>query len=83
MYSSEHRCVGALPSMTVAIKAQRLLLAQGISSEVISLTGKETKRGCAFGIEFSCEQEGAVRSMLRAARVPVSQFFQKGGNTAT
>ena len=70
-------CVGALPSMTAAIKAQRFLLLQGISCEVVSLSGKETKRGCAFGVEFDCEQESAARAALRAARVPVSQYFKK------
>ena len=71
------KCVGARPSMTVAIKAQRALLAQGLVGEVVSLSGKETKRGCAFGLEFPCEQESAVRAVLRAARVPVSQYFQR------
>ena len=70
-------CVGALPSMTVAIKAQRILLAQGIACEVVSLSGKETKRGCAFGVEFPCARESAVRTALRTARVAVSQYFQK------
>ena len=71
------RCVGALPSMTAAIKAQRILLAKGLAGEVVSLSGKETRRGCAFGLEFPCEQESAVRATLRAARVAVSQYFKK------
>ena len=59
-YKSDEKGVAAIGSMTAAIKAQRTLAASGIASEVISLSPGETRRGCAYGIEFACSQSNNV-----------------------
>lgn len=71
-------CRAALGAMSAAIRAERVLLDAGISAQVVALERTETKRGCAFGVEFSCAEEARARAALRAARISVSQFYKKG-----
>lgn len=78
-YKGEEKSVAAIGSMTAAIKAQRVLTASGIAAEIISLSPNETRRGCAYGIEYAMALDTNVRSALRAARISVSQYFRKGG----
>ena len=78
-YKSEEKGVAAIGSMTAAIKAQRALAASGITVEIISLSPGETRRGCAYGIEYPLRLDTNVRNALRAARISVSQYFRKGG----
>lgn len=77
--NSNRGCIAAVSSVTLAIKAQRTLSSSGIPSEVISLTADQTRRGCAYGLEFSCAEESNVRTLLRTAHIPVSQYLKKGG----
>ena len=78
-YRSEEKSVAAIGSMTAAIKAQRVLAVSGITVEIISLSPGETRRGCAYGIEYPLRLDTNVRNALRAARISVSQYFRKGG----
>lgn len=78
-YKNEEKGVGAIGSMTAAIKAQRALASSGIAVEIISLSPNETRRGCAYGIEYPLRLDTNVRNVLRAARISVSQYFRKGG----
>lgn len=77
-YTKKGYCVAALGGMTTAQKAARALAAQGIFSEVIGLSAGETKRGCAFGVSFDCAAAESVRSALKNAGIPVSQYLQRG-----
>ena len=72
-------CTAAIGPMTMAIKAQRALLDAGISAEVRALSPAQTKRGCAYGITFPCTAWKAVRALLSAAGVSVSQYLGKSG----
>lgn len=83
MYSNANQsefCVAAVSSMTVAIRAQKALMAVGVQGEVISLPPHATKRGCGWGVEFPAASELTARSTLRTAKIPVSQYIRKGGN---
>lgn len=71
--------IAVIGSMTAAIKAQRALAGADVSVHVVSLSPRDSKRGCAYGIEFPIEMEGAVRFVLRRDRIPVAEFLQKGG----
>lgn len=72
------KTVAAIGAMTAAIKAQRALAAAGLAAEVIALSPEQTRRGCAYGIEFFEAEERAVRAALAAARIHPSQFISKG-----
>ncbi len=76
--STRRSCIAALGPMTAAVKAQRALLSAGIHAEVVALAPEDTRRGCAYGVEFSCNREGEARTALRAARLSVSQYIEKG-----
>ena len=69
--------IAATGSVTAAMHAERALRAAGVSAEVIALDPNQTKRGCAFGITFSADDEAAARRALRAARIFVSQYLTK------
>ena len=72
------RAVAAIGAMTAAIKAQRALADEGIAVEVIALSPEQTRRGCAYGIEFLKADERRVRAALAAVHITPSQFFSKG-----
>ena len=70
-------CIAAISSLNISIKAQKALAGGGIFSKVISLEPSATRRGCAYGLEFSCAEENTVRSLLRRAGVFPSEFIEK------
>ena len=71
-------CIAAIGSMTMAIKAQRALLNQGLAARVVALSPGETKHGCAYGVGFSCALESGVRATLQGAHIAASQFMKRG-----
>lgn len=77
-YTKKGYCVGAMPSMTAALKASRALTAHGIFAEVISLSAGETKRGCAFGVSFDCDAVDQVRAIFKSNAIAVTQYLQRG-----
>ena len=68
----------AVGAMTLAVKAQMLLLQAGVPATVVQLDPTETRRGCAYGVEFAAVNELTVRATLRAARISVSQYIDGG-----
>ncbi len=70
-------CVAAIGSMTLCMKAQRVLGAAGIHARVISLSPEETRRGCAFGVSFPVQAQVVAAAQLRHAKIPVSEYFTK------
>ena len=77
MNKSRGTCVAAIGSMTAAVGAERALAANGIESEVVALSPEETRRGCAWGVEFDATLERAARATLHYARISVSQYFKR------
>lgn len=77
MNKSRGTCVAAIGSMTAAVGAERALAANGIESEVVALSPEETRRGCAWGVEFDATLERAARATLHCARISVSQYFRR------
>ena len=77
--TQKKKTVAAIGAMTVAIKAQRALASEGIAAEVIALSPEQTRRGCAYGIEFSCAELKSAKSTLGASHLPVSEYFSGGG----
>ena len=75
-FSPAH-CRAALGPVTAALRAKRALAEHGIPAEVVSLAPEESRRGCAFGIEFPCIKESAVRSVLRGSHISVSEYLKE------
>ena len=68
-------CIATIPSINICIKAQKALADNKIFCKIISIDPKLTKRGCAYGIEFSCSEEKNVKSILRRVGIYPSQFL--------
>ena len=62
-------CRIALGSMTVAMKAQRILSRNAIRADVVKISSDENTKGCVYGIEFSCALSGNIRVILDNAGI--------------
>ena len=65
-------CTVSTGSMTMAIKARRLLMQRNITVAVRELATQSTRRGCIYGIEYPCELSGNILSVLREADIEVT-----------
>ncbi len=74
MTSYKGSCSAELQSMTMAQKAQKTLAAAAIPVEIIKLSSSSARRGCSYGIEFSCNQKNNVVGVLTAAGLAVKKW---------
>ena len=64
-------CNVALGSVTEAMKAQRVLSAAAIPSDVIKVDKARRHGGCIYGLSFACSQERNVRTLLNSSGIAV------------
>ncbi len=64
-------CFFDLGSVSSAIAAQKVLASAAIYAEVIKREGTTRSGGCAYGIEFSCQQANNVRAVLRSSNIRI------------
>ena len=69
-------CVASLRSMTIALKAKKVLNEAFIDCEIIKLEPHMTKRGCAYGIKFDCINIYSVEKVLKQIRVKYTEIFR-------
>ncbi len=69
-------CRASTGSMTMAIRARRTLLAEGVTVSVKKLSAGVEKRGCIYGIEYSCELSGNIFSLLRSKGIEIEPFYR-------
>lgn len=69
-------CVASLRSMTIALKAKKVLNEAFIECEIIKLEPHMTKRGCAYGIKFDCINIYSVENVLKQNRVKYTEIFR-------
>ncbi|MBQ7293477.1 MAG: DUF3343 domain-containing protein [Clostridia bacterium] len=72
-------CTAAIGSLTATMKAHSALSTSGIGTKIVKLDPSMTKRGCAYGIEYSCSDHKAVRSALNEAKISVTSYIKGGG----
>ena len=72
-------CTAAIGSLTIAMKALSALEQAGIFARIVKLDPSMTRKGCAYGIEYSCESHKAVRSAFNAANISASSYIKGGG----
>ena len=70
-------CYAEFGSVTLAMKARAALAAAAIPSEVIKLQSS-SRRGCVYGLSFSCQQLANARTVLNNSRIPTKRF--EGGD---
>ena len=65
-----NECTAEIGSVTQAMRAEQALAAAAIPSRVIK-TQSSSKRGCVYGISYSCAQERNVSTVLANARIAI------------
>lgn len=80
MIDSRAECRVELGSMTLALKAQKILGAAAIPSTVIKLSAEGRGRGCSYGLRFSCAQRRNLFSLLENERIRVREIEWKDGS---
>lgn len=73
MRMTSNDCWAAIGSMTQAMKAQKALANAAIPSTVIK-SDSSLRRGCIYGLSFSCAQEKNVGVVLSSARIAVKEW---------
>lgn len=73
MKVNDRECFAELGSVTMAMKAQKALAAAAIPSSVVK-TESSSRRGCSYGIRFSCNQWSNVRTVLFGAGITVKEW---------
>lgn len=74
-------CIAAIGSLTLSLKAQRMLQAAGLAAEVLALSREETRQGCAYGVSFPCNVRNQVRNTLAAQRLFPTQYIERKSTT--
>lgn len=74
-------CIATIPSLNTCIKAQKALSSYGYYCKVVSVDPRLTRRGCAYGIQFSCDDERSVRQILSRAGIRISQIVKNTEGT--
>ena len=67
-------CAAAIGSITAAQKAQAALAAAAIPASVAKWEDSSRRRGCVYGVRFSCLQRRNVERVLASARIAVKQW---------
>lgn len=62
-------CIATMKSMTLALKARTALESGGIPVTIVNLDPAITKRGCAYGIRFSCQKKKDALRLLESRHI--------------
>ena len=68
-------CIAAMRNMTAAIKGRNALASVGIPCTIVNLEPTLTKRGCAYGLSFSCAHLGRVKAILSQKRISFGEIL--------
>ncbi len=74
-----HNCTAVIGSLTLALKAQKAMASSAIHATVVKLDSSVTNRGCAYGIEYDCNQDSNVRAIMNSSGIKVARFVRGGG----
>lgn len=69
-------CIFTCRSMTVALRAERVLRDGRITGEVITIEPSLTKRGCAYGITVEKSNCERAEKLLRKRHVPFGEVIR-------
>ena len=78
MMEKRGSCAAELGTMTQAMKAQRALAEAAIPSTVYKMEASSSRRGCSYGIRYTCSQERNIRAILSQAGITVKEWKSEG-----
>ncbi len=64
-------CSVALGSLSQAMRAQSILSAAAIPTELVKTQKSSSRRGCTYSLSFSCAQKNNVKTVLGSAKIQV------------
>lgn len=64
-----------METMTLAIKAKRLLDAHGIGCEIVSIDPSVTKKGCAYALRLGCGYVMRATAMMGERRISYGEII--------
>ncbi len=76
--SERGACVCVIGSMTQAMRAQSVLAAAAIRTEVVRAESSRTGRGCAYALSYPCIWENDAKRILRDAGIRVRSCYEAG-----
>ncbi len=59
-------------SITLGLKAKKILAKSGIKSKLVKLDSSKTENGCSYGIEFKSSEFYNIASLLRTNEIEYS-----------
>lgn len=71
-------CYCTVGSVTLTMRAQSVLQAASIRSQVVSADAAHAAKGCAYALSYGCAQEALVRRVLENAGIHVRSFYRGG-----
>lgn len=74
-------CIATMKSMTQAMRARAALEARGVRCEIVSLDPSLTRRGCGYGVRFSCVHKDIALAVLEAKRIGYGTVIGEGEGT--
>ncbi len=77
-YEKYNVCSAAVGSLTAAQKAQKVLSSAAIPSRLVKSETASSRRGCVWGVSFSCNQRQNVTSVFNGAGVKVRSWEERG-----
>lgn len=67
-------CLLTLRSATYAMRAQAILVKNGIGARTVKLDGEFSSKGCTHGIRFDCRSRGTVERLLQENGISYSDI---------
>lgn len=67
-------CIFTTSSVTYAMKAKQLLQEYAIPVNTLKISTDRNRKGCVYGIEFSCNQQLNVSRILSAGGIPFEEY---------
>lgn len=68
-------CIVALKSNTYAQKVHKLLNNNNIDVKITRIEPQMTKKGCSYGVSFSCEKIFIVQALLNQNNIKYSEIL--------
>lgn len=64
-------CILATGTITLAMKAKKILLANAIPAETVKLSS--LRNGCLYGVQFPCAQVKNAQRLLQTNSIPFEE----------
>lgn len=68
-------CTASLGSLTLAMKARQLAKEASFETTIVKLDPAATRKGCAYGLEFPCEAQRKISTLLSKNKIKVGEYF--------